>query len=55
VNDYLSTNSNFPEGYEFPRLGIDVKNGEGMVQNCGQFDGVEIVAVNPGGPEPRLV
>jgi S1-C subfamily serine protease len=50
VDDYLSTNPDFPDAYEFPRLGIDVKNGYGTLQNRYQFDGVEIVRVIPGGP-----
>jgi len=50
VDDYLSTNPQFPDAYEVPRLGIDVKNGESTLQNRYQFDGVEIVGVLPGGP-----
>jgi len=50
VDDYLSTNPDFPDAYEFPGLGIDVKNGYGTLQNRYQFDGVEILEVIPGGP-----
>jgi S1-C subfamily serine protease len=50
VDDYLSTNPDFPSAYEVPRLGIEIKNGESTLQNRYQFDGVEIVGVIPGGP-----
>lgn len=50
VDDYLSTNPDFPSAYEVLRLGIEIKNGESTLQNRYQFDGVEIVGVIPGGP-----
>jgi S1-C subfamily serine protease len=50
VDDYSSNNPDFPNAYEVPRLGIDVKNGESTLQNRYQFEGVEIVGVIPDGP-----
>lgn len=49
VDDYLSSNPQFPDAYEFPWLGIEVKNGEGTLENRRRFDGVEIVRVISGG------
>ena len=49
VDDYLSTNPQFPDAYELPWLGIEVRNGEGTLQNRCRFNGVEVVGVIPGG------
>jgi S1-C subfamily serine protease len=49
VDDYLSTKPDFPDVYEVPQLGIDVKNAESTLQSIYPFDGVEIVGVLPGG------
>jgi hypothetical protein len=50
VDDYLGTNPDFLNAYEFPWLGIEVKDGEGTLKNRDPLEGIEVSSVLPGGP-----
>jgi hypothetical protein len=50
IDDYLRTNPDFPNAYEFSWLGIEVKVREGTFKNRDRFEGVEVSSVLPGGP-----
>jgi S1-C subfamily serine protease len=50
IDDYMKTNPDFPNAYDCPWLGIEVKNGESTLKNRRSFDGVEILAVLPRSP-----
>jgi S1-C subfamily serine protease len=50
VDDYLRTNPDFLNAYEFPWLGIEVKDGEGTLKNGDPLEGIEVSSVLPAGP-----